>query len=233
MLQFIKQKEKWITALLVTIGLTLMFMSQRISPYISYSLPLPSPTVLVKAVAKVTIVPPTPTVQVFSPTALPEPTKQIEVPLVLRQAGEKALNKNFSLVIPKLDVVVPIIANVNGGDTNTYLKALENGVAHFDGTSLPDQIGRTFIFGHSSYWANKPGNYKHIFAGLDKLVNGDDVLLWYHNELLHYKVVEKKFILPTDLSVLLPTAKKTLTLQACWPIGSTKERIIINAELIT
>ena len=233
MRQILKQKEKWLTALLVALGITMLFLRQQISPYISYSLVLASPTALVEIEPSKTKEPQptkTSTPVLFSPSPTTVLSKHAEIPAALRQAGEKAVQKDFSLVIPKIDITAPVIPNVDGGNSETYLKVLEGGVAHFDGTALPDQIGRTFIFGHSSYFRNKPGNYKFIFSKLDSLVNGDDILLWYKNELLQYKVVEKKFISPTDLSVLLPTANKTLTLQACWPIGSTKERIIINAE---
>ncbi len=229
---------------MAAVGISLLLISQQISPYISYSFPLETPSDQG-----------TPTSVVNTPTTLlqrtqPSPTGALldlpiatiiqqaqvpqhqEIPQELRQVSEKVLQKDFSLVIPKIGVEAPIIPNVDGGNSDVYLKSLENGVAHFAGTSFPNDPGRVFVFGHSSYFRNKPGNYKKIFAGLDGLVNGDDVMVWFKGDLLRYRVVEKKFVMPSDLSVLAPTAKKTLTLQACWPIGSTKERIIINAEQV-
>jgi sortase (surface protein transpeptidase) len=89
--------------------------------------------------------------------------------------ADVATMKDNSIYIPKIKTKAPVIWDVTGGsDVNTdMLRALEQGVARYPQTALPDQVGNVFLTGHSSnYWWEK-GNYKTIFALLDRLVVGD------------------------------------------------------------
>jgi len=139
-------------------------------------------------------------------------------------------HKGYYLEIKKIDVLAPIILNVNGTKKDIYFKALESGVAQFEGTSLPGEIGNSFIFGHSSYYDNAPGNYKKIFARLNELNYGDQIDIYKDENHLVFEVIEKKIVEPTDLSVLKQTKDTRLTLMTCWPLGSTKERLIVVAK---
>ena len=126
--------------------------------------------------------------------------------------------------------MAPIILNVNGTKKDIYFKALESGVAQMEGTPLPGEIGNSFIFGHSSYYDNAPGNYKKIFARLNELNYGDQIDIYKDNTDIEFVVIDKKIIKPTDLSVLKQTTDTRLTLMTCWPLGSTKERLIVVAK---
>ncbi len=85
----------------------------------------------------------------------------------------------FHLVIPSLNLDAPVIADVDGSNKEEYFKALENGVAHFKGTAKPGEGSNIFIFGHSSFYKNRPGNYKEIFKNLEQVKTGDEIILWY------------------------------------------------------
>lgn len=137
-----------------------------------------------------------------------------------------------TLVIPKIDVKAPINFNVDGNIMEEYMKSLETGVAHMAKTALPGEQGNSVIFGHSSYYANKPGNYKEIFSKLNELAEGDEVIIESESSELSYKVTEKKIVAPEDISVVdQDTSTKKITLITCWPIKTTDQRLVIISEL--
>ncbi|MEI6222192.1 MAG: sortase [bacterium] len=201
--------------------------NQTISPNISYSIAsIPSPTPVIAS--------PTP----FRPTEVPTVvvSTSTQPQLVVNEQGATQSytppQRDFFLYVPKLNIQVPIIPNVSGDDKPGYLKALENGVAHYAGTSLPGEVGRIFVFGHSSYYRNLPGNYKSIFAPLNKLANGDLMYVYYQGGQFTYSVIGKQIVAADDVSVLSQTSSKILTLQTCWPIGTSEKRLIVNGEQV-
>lgn len=65
-----------------------------------------------------------------------------------------------------------------------YFKILERGVAHYQNTSLPGENGNVVIFGHSNFYSNAQGEYKQIFAQLNKLQRGDKIKLHFKKKTL-------------------------------------------------
>ena len=88
-----------------------------------------------------------------------------------------------------------------------------------------------FIFGHSSYYKWRRGNYKTIFARLPELKNGDNIFLWYKERLYYYQISETKVVEPSDVTWLQSTKESYITLSTCYPIDTTDKRLIIRAEL--
>lgn len=140
------------------------------------------------------------------------------------------LFNDFHLIIPKLEIEAPIIANVDGSNQTAYDKALENGVAHFKGTSKPGEGSNIFIFGHSSFYWYKPGDYKEIFKNLSDLAEGDEIILWYNQKEYKYKITKIKTVSPSEVNVLQPTAEEQVSLMTCVPPGTTLKRLIIIAK---
>lgn len=136
---------------------------------------------------------------------------------------------NNHLVIPKIGVDAPIEWNIPNEQT---LDALEKGVAHYQDTALPGEIGNVFITGHSSYYLWAGGSYKQIFALLDKLEAGDRIYLNYQNKVFAYEVTGKKVVKPEDLSVLNQGNQRTLTLMTCVPVGTNLNRLVVSAKQI-
>jgi sortase A len=137
--------------------------------------------------------------------------------------------KNFSIFIPKIGINAPVIANVKN-DKKIYLKALERGVAHFQGTSLPGQGGNIVIFGHSAYYWNRPGNYKEIFRDLEDLKINDIININFNRKKYSYEVIKTLVVNPTEAKYMGTTKKERLTLITCVPPGTTKYRLIVIAE---
>lgn len=168
---------------------------------------------------------------------LPKDEKKIEKKLVINKpvvAKEETKEipeeiKNFGINIEKIDVLAPIVSNVDGFNKKNYIQQLKKGVAHLDQTSLPGQGSNIFIFGHSSASIGE-GDYSEIFAHLNKLEEEDFITVYYQNTDYQYQINEKKIVNKKEVSVTKPTNKEQLTLMTCWPIGTDEERLIITAK---
>ena len=141
------------------------------------------------------------------------------------------LYQDFHLLIPSLDINSPVIHDVDGADQTAYFKALEGGVAHLKGSAKPGDGSNIFIFGHSSYYWYKPGDYKTIFKNLEDIKIGDEIILWYSKKKYVYIVTEKKVVDPEEVDVLKPTPEEQVSLMTCVPPGTTWHRLIVIGKL--
>lgn len=140
------------------------------------------------------------------------------------------------LIIPKINVDVPVLYDV-GNDYNSQMAAMNNGVAHFaipGASSHPGQVGNTVISGHSSNDLFDTGDYKFIFAQLEKLNTGDTIYANYKSKRYTYTVTKKEVVTPSQVSKLVyPTTKPVLTLLTCTPLGTSINRLLVTAEQIS
>ncbi len=136
----------------------------------------------------------------------------------------------FSIVIPKVGANSRVIANVNPASQEEYSEALKNGVAHAGNTMLPGEGGHVFLFAHSTdYWWNV-GTYNAVFYLLYKLENGDEVDIFYKRHRYTYKVIGSEIVKPDQVEYITRKSNKEfLTLQTCWPPGTTLERLVVFA----
>lgn len=143
------------------------------------------------------------------------------------------LDKEFGLVIPKINVNVKVFANVNANNPKEYLPLLAQGVAHAKGSLLPGQEGNVFIFAHSTNTPLNASRYNAVFYLLNKMEKDEEILIYYQQQKYVYKVMEKKIISPEKMNDYLKTLKgKTLTLQTCYPPGTTLKRLLVVAQEI-
>lgn len=133
-----------------------------------------------------------------------------------------------AIEIAKIGVAAPLILSV---EPDAILDQLKNGVTHYQATAFPGEIGNSVIVGHSSDFPWSDGRYKTVFALLDKLVAGDQIIVAYKKQRLIYTVSSTKVVPPTDLSVLRRTDTPQLTLLTCYPVGTTRSRLIVTARL--
>lgn len=137
---------------------------------------------------------------------------------------------NFSVVIPKIGANARIISNVDASDDKTYLSALTKGVAHTLGTAFPGEAGHIFLFAHSTDYFWNVGSYNAVFYLLYKLEKGDEINLFYKGQRYLYKVLEKRVVEPSQVEYLTrKTNREFLTLQTCWPPGTTLKRLLVFA----
>lgn len=138
------------------------------------------------------------------------------------------------LIIPKLNVEAPIVTDVEDNQEATIQKALEKGVVLYPNTGFPGELGNQVIFGHSSNNLFNKGSYKYIFALLGKMEKDDIIYLNFESKQYTYKVINKKIIKPTEVSVLSEQPVPALiTLITCDPPGANVNRLVIQAEQIS
>ena len=139
---------------------------------------------------------------------------------------------SLHLYIPKLNLTTTVSLQVNPNQSQAWIQALQTGVAHALGTSLPNQPGTTYIFGHSTDSVWNINQYHAFFFGLKDLESGDQIILSSQNQAFTYQVTEKIIVAPDDLSYLTSN-KNQLDLQTCWPPGTTLKRLLIIAQPIS
>ena len=143
------------------------------------------------------------------------------------------ISNDSEIIIPKINVQIPVVYNVTTINENAVELALEQGVVHYADTALPGQDGNAVIVGHSSNNIFNPGKYKFAFVLLSHLDSGDTFYLQKDGKRYTYQVYKKEIVKPTDTSVLGTTDKlATATLITCDPPGTSTNRLVVVGEQI-
>ena len=141
---------------------------------------------------------------------------------------------DFGIVIEKIGVNAPIVADVDTTSHEAYMEAMRSGVAHAKDTAKPDQIGNVYLFAHSTLNFWEYGPYAAVFTTLHQLAPGDRIVVFYKDKRYDYLIDEKEIVPGFDMTPLTrSSSRRLLTLQTCDPPGTTWRRLIIIAELIS
>lgn len=156
--------------------------------------------------------------------------------IVVSPLSDLSVSNDPKLIIPKINVDAPVIYDI-GNDYDSQMAAMSKGLAHFavpGASSHPGERGNTVISGHSSNSVFDQGDYKFIFAGLDKLSVGDVIYAHYKGVRYTYAVTKKEVVEPTEVSKLIyETNKPVLTLITCTPLGTDRFRLLVTAEQVS
>ncbi|MGZ9234815.1 MAG: sortase [Anaerolineales bacterium] len=128
-----------------------------------------------------------------------------------------APDQAIRIQIPALDIDAPIVQ----GDGWEQLK---KGVGQNIGSSNPGQNGNVVLSAHNDV-------YGELFRYLDKLVPGDQVILYTQQRQYVYVVDRTSIVEPTAVEVMASTGSPTTTLISCYPYLVNKERIVVFARL--
>jgi len=140
---------------------------------------------------------------------------------------------NFSIIIPKVAANAKITPNIDPADSDVYLAALKKGVAHALGTAFPGEGGHIFLFAHSTDYFWNVSTYNAVFYLLYKLDKGDEIDLFYKGQRYVYKVIKKSIVEPSQVQYLTSKSnRELLTLQTCWPPGTTLQRLLVFATRV-
>ncbi len=120
----------------------------------------------------------------------------------------------------KTDIPYLIIPKINI-DQSINNKSISHGI-YYEPKSAKPGFGTTILFGHRTFYGSP-------FLNLDKLKKGDKITVsWPKIGNVEY-TVEKSFIVPASYRMSVDQGKK-LFLITCYPLGSSKERLIIQAN---
>ena len=154
-------------------------------------------------------------------------------PLII-SSDSIAQTTNPEVIIPKINVEIPVDYNETSTDENTIENDLQNGVVHYPTTVLPGQSGNAAFFGHSSNNIFNKGKYKFAFVLLHTLQQGDTFYLSYNGKMYVYKVISRRIVEPSEVDVLNSVAGQTATatLITCDPPGTSLHRLVVVGQQI-
>ena len=131
------------------------------------------------------------------------------------------------------DVVAEIIIDKIGLDkfviAGVRYKDLEKGPGLFTGSPLPGQLGNVAIAGHRT-------TYGAPFDKLNELIEGDRIVMKTSRATFTYVVSDApKIVKPSDVDVIrtVDPTRATLTLITCHPKWTSKNRLVVSAELLS
>ena len=119
--------------------------------------------------------------------------------------------------IPAIGVNVIIVQGTGVGD-------LKKGPGHWEETPFPGQNGNFVISGHRT-------TYGAPFFKLNDLKPGDEIDVILPYAVCKYTVSETLIVLPTQLEAVAQAGREQISLAACHPIYSAKQRIVVKGEL--
>jgi LPXTG-site transpeptidase (sortase) family protein len=156
-------------------------------------------------------------------------------PLIVNSGSSTVSAANPEVIIPKINVEIPVIYNETSTNESVIESDLQDGVVHYPTTSLPGQTGNTAFFGHSSNNIFNNGKYKFAFVLLHTLVPGDTFYLSYSGQMYVYKVISRDIVDPGDVGVLnpVPGQTATATLITCDPPGTSLHRLVVVGQQIS
>lgn len=128
-----------------------------------------------------------------------------------------APNQAVRLQIPALNIDAPIIQ----GDGWEQLK---KGVGQYIGSAAPGEDGNVVLSAHDDV-------YGEIFRYLDRLVPGDQVVVYTQQRQYTYIVDRTVIVEPTAVEVMASTGSPTVTLISCYPYLVNNKRIVVFARL--
>jgi len=164
------------------------------------------------------LIPSTPT-----ETVPPREAAAPEIPRTLLVEPIPEQGEAFAIIrIPSLERLADGWSIVEG----VSVSDLRNGIGHMPNTPLPGQPGNSVIPGHRT-------TYGAPFHELDELVVGDIIEVETALGLNIFEVRESIIVKPTELWVTDPRPGSWITLSTCNPKFSSRERLIIFAELVS
>ena len=142
------------------------------------------------------------------------------------EPSEKELSKEYSegemqgtLKIDKIDLKLPILTRATHENLLTSL-------ASIDDTGNPGQVGNYAVAGHRNL------TYGRNFNRLEEVEVGDEIDFSDGENQYKYKVSEKLYVLPDEISVLDGNDKdKEISLVTCHPMGNPTHRLIIKGKV--
>lgn len=166
-----------------------------------------------------------PTIKV-DPAAAAEALRQAEL-AKLRSAAQafetgvsgktgKAIGE---IIIPSINLDVVMVEGTGKGD-------LKEGPGHWPETPFPGEGGNFVVSGHRT-------TYGHPFYYLNRVKLGDEIKVVLPYAICYYKVTDTFVCYPNEVDKVASTGIEQVSLAACHPIYSAKQRIVVKGDLVS
>lgn len=164
-----------------------------------------------------------------------QPSRHITALPLIISASTVAPSTTPEVIIPKINVEIPVVYTATSDDETVIENNLQNGVVHYPSTVFPGQDGNAAFFGHSSNNIFNPGKYKFAFVLLHELVKGDTFYLTFNGQVYVYQVIGRQIVSPNDVAVLgsITGQTATATLITCDPPGTSINRLVVVGSQIS
>lgn len=145
-----------------------------------------------------------------------------------RPSSKKAVDQSNligTLTVPALRATLPIY---EGTDDSS----LKKGVGHFLGSDLPGVNDPSILYQNNVVLS---GHRDSVFQHIGSLKLGDLLVVNTANGIFTYRVSKFRIVDENDLTVIVPTDTKVLTLTTCYPFiffGHAPKRFIATADLV-
>ena len=151
-------------------------------------------------------------------TTAPPPVEIAAAPVAVAAPAPKknALVRVGEILIPKIGLVHPIYEGVD-------LKVVDHGPGHWPGSAMPGELGNAVFAGHRV-------THSHPFRRIHELVPGDEIIFRTEMGEFTYQMTRQEIVFPDDTWIVDPTEDATVTLFACHPPGSARQRIVVRAS---
>lgn len=150
---------------------------------------------------------------------LPSEEEKAEYGSILNVEGNGIMGY---IEIPMINASLPIYHG-------TSESVLQVAIGHLDWTSLPvgGESTHAVVSGHRGLPSAE------LFTKLDRLVVGDQFMLYVLNEVLTYEIDQILIVLPEDVSALqISPGKDYCTLVTCTPYGINTHRILVRGHRV-
>jgi len=132
--------------------------------------------------------------------------------------GSKTGEPLGRIVIPSIGVDVVMVEGTGKGD-------LREGPGHWPETPFPGQGGNFVVSGHRT-------TYGAPFLKINKVQVGDEIDLVLPYGVARYAVTRVIIVGPRDVQTVAQLGKEQVSLAACHPIYSAKQRIVVQGDLV-
>ncbi|MCA9371150.1 MAG: sortase [Candidatus Peregrinibacteria bacterium] len=181
---------------------------------------------------------PTPT-----PTPIPTHSAAPLPPPPPSELEQWELMRAWNIFIPSLSVRAPVLLPSMKYWSSQAWDMLEeqmqiglnHGTVAYPHSVSPGQMGSLIIAGHSSPPDEQAQEslYGSVFAHLPEIAVGEEIQVQSAGTAIRYKVVEKNIVSPKATTILEQQHDESiLKLITCYPVGTTRDRMIITAQRI-
>jgi sortase A len=123
------------------------------------------------------------------------------------------------IVIPKISLVHPIFEGIEE-------PAIHWGPGHWPGSAAPGKAGNAVFAGHRV-------THTRPFLDIDLLAPGDQIIFHVATGTYVYEITDHQIVGPSDTWIANPTPTPTVTIFACHPKHSAKQRYVVRGKLIS
>jgi len=153
------------------------------------------------------------------------------------------INQAYTLSIPDLDVEVPVLIPSmrywESREWNLLEKQMQVGLNYgavaYPHSAEPGSKGSVIISGHSSPPSERAASsdFGRIFSHVPELKPGDVITISGEGQDKNYEIQSSVIVPPTATEILRQQEDESIMkIVTCYPIGTTKDRMVVTAKLM-